>query len=95
MQNCAVNRGNRQCGGKAHNHACKSVETPAGTYSYEYDKPGNIISVANGINTVSYEYGGFNQLTKANDEKALAELIYAFGFPEALIVFIPLKPSFE
>lgn len=26
----------------------KSVETPAGTYSYEYDKLGNIISVANG-----------------------------------------------
>lgn len=45
----------------------KSVETPAGTYSYEYYKLGNIINVANGINTVSYEYDGLNQLTKAND----------------------------
>ncbi|MEF2723307.1 MAG: hypothetical protein U0N36_00765 [Eubacterium sp.] len=51
--------------------------------------------MANGINTVSYEYDGLNQLAIVNDEKALAELIYAFGFPEALIVFIPLKPSFE
>mgnify|MGYP004693777047 CR=1 FL=1 len=73
----------------------KSIEIPAGTYSYEYNKLGNIISVANGINTVSYEYDGLNQLTRVNYEKALAELIYAFGFSEALIVFIPLKPSFE
>ena len=53
----------------------KSFETTAGTYSYEYNKLGNIISAANGICTVSYEYDGLNQLTRVNDEKALAEII--------------------
>ena len=56
----------------------KSVETPAGTYSYEYDKLGNIISVANGTTTVSYEYDSLNQLTRVNDEKAGKTITYSY-----------------
>ena len=56
----------------------KSVETPAGTYSYEYDKLGNIISVANGTSTVSYEYDSLNQLTRVNDEKAGKTITYSY-----------------
>ena len=56
----------------------KSVETPAGTYSYEYDKLGNIVSVANGTTTVSYEYDSLNQLTRVNDEKAGKTITYSY-----------------
>ena len=56
----------------------KSVETPAGTYSYEYDKLGNIVSVANGSYVTSYEYDGLNQLTRVNDEKAGKTITYSY-----------------
>ena len=56
----------------------KSVETPAGTYSYEYDKLGNIISVANGSYVTSYEYDSLNQLTRVNDEKAGKTITYSY-----------------
>ena len=56
----------------------KSVETPAGTYSYEYDKLGNIISVASGTTAVSYEYDSLNQLTRVNDEKAGKTITYSY-----------------
>ena len=56
----------------------KSVETPVGTYSYEYDKLGNIVSVANGTTTVSYEYDSLNQLTRVNDEKAGKTITYSY-----------------
>ena len=56
----------------------KSVETPAGTYSYEYDKLGNIVSVANGSYVTSYEYDSLNQLTRVNDEKAGKTITYSY-----------------
>ena len=56
----------------------KSVETPAGTYLYEYDKLGNIISVANGSYVTSYEYDSLNQLTRVNDEKAGKTITYSY-----------------
>ena len=56
----------------------KSVETPAGTYSYEYDKLGNIVSVASGSYVTSYEYDSLNQLTRVNDEKAGKTITYSY-----------------
>ena len=56
----------------------KSVETPTGTYTYEYDKLGNILSVTDGTYTTSYEYDSLNQLTRVNDEKAGKTYTYSY-----------------
>ena len=56
----------------------KSVETPVGTYTYTYDKLGNITSVTDGTYTTSYEYDSLNQLTRVNDEKAGKTTTYSY-----------------
>ncbi len=56
----------------------KSIKTPIGTYTYEYDKLGNITSVTDGTSTVSYEYDSLNQLTRVNDEKAGKTITYSY-----------------
>ena len=56
----------------------KSVETPTGTYTYTYDKLGNILSVTDGTYTTSYEYDSLNQLTRINDEKAGKTTTYSY-----------------
>ena len=56
----------------------KSVETPTGTYTYTYDKLGNITSVTDGTYTTSYEYDSLNQLTRVNDEKAGKTYTYSY-----------------
>ncbi len=57
----------------------KSVETPAGTYSYTYDNIGNILSISDGINLTSYAYDEFNQLTRVNDERAGKTYTYSYS----------------
>ena len=56
----------------------KSVSTPTGTLTYEYDKLGNILSVTDGTFTTSYEYDSLNQLTRVNDEKAGKTYTYSY-----------------
>ena len=56
----------------------KSVATPTGTYTYTYDKLGNILSVTDGTYTTSYEYDSLNQLTRVNDEKAGKTYTYSY-----------------
>ena len=56
----------------------KSVETPTGTYTYTYDKLGNILNVTDGTYTTSYEYDSLNQLTRINDEKAGKTTTYSY-----------------
>lgn len=56
----------------------KSAETPTGTYTYTYDKLGNILSVTDGTYTTSYEYDSLNQLTRVNDEKAGKTYTYSY-----------------
>ena len=56
----------------------KSVTTPTGTYTYEYDKLGNILSVTDGTYTTSYEYDSLNQLVRVNDEKAGKTTTYSY-----------------
>ena len=56
----------------------KSVKTPTGTYTYAYDKLGNITSVTDGTYTTSYEYDSLNQLTRVNDEKAGKTYTYSY-----------------
>ena len=56
----------------------KSVTTPTGTYTYAYDKLGNILSVTDGTYTTSYEYDSLNQLTRVNDEKAGKTTTYSY-----------------
>lgn len=56
----------------------KSVETPTGTYTYEYDKLGNILSVTDGTYTTSYEYDSLNQLVRVNDQKAGKTYTYSY-----------------
>lgn len=55
-----------------------SVKTPLGTYTYTYDKLGNILSVTDGTYTTSYEYDSLNQLTRVNDEKAGKTYTYSY-----------------
>ena len=57
----------------------KSVETPAGTYSYTYDNIGNILSIADGTYTATYAYDEFNQLTRVNDERAGKTYTYSYS----------------
>ena len=56
----------------------KSVKTPTGTYTYAYDKLGNIKSVTDGTYTTSYEYDNLNQLVRVNDEKAGKTYTYSY-----------------
>ena len=56
----------------------KSVSTPTGTLTYEYDKLGNILSVTDGNYTTSYEYDSLNQLVRVNDEKAGKTTTYSY-----------------
>ena len=56
----------------------KSVTTPTGTYTYTYDKLGNITSVTDGTFTSSYEYDSLNQLTRVNDEKTGKTTTYSY-----------------
>ena len=56
----------------------KSVKTPTGTYTYAYDKLGNITSVTDGTYTTSYEYDSLNQLVRVNDEKAGKTYTYSY-----------------
>lgn len=56
----------------------KSVTTPTGTLTYEYDKLGNILSVTDGNYTTSYEYDSLNQLVRVNDEKAGKTYTYSY-----------------
>ena len=56
----------------------KSVATPTGTYTYTYDKLGNILNVTDGTYTTSYEYDSLNQLTRVNDEKAGKTTTYSY-----------------
>ena len=65
-------------GSKETSTLIKSVKTPIGTYTYEYDKLGNITSVTDGTSTVSYEYDSLNQLTRVNDEKAGKTITYSY-----------------
>ena len=57
----------------------KSVETPAGTYTYTYDNIGNILSVSDGSKTTSYEYDSLNQLVRVNDERAGKTYTYSYS----------------
>ena len=57
----------------------KSVETPAGTYTYTYDNIGNILSTTDGTNTTSYEYDSLNQLVRVNDERAGKTYTYSYS----------------
>ena len=65
-------------GSKETSTLIKSIKTPIGTYTYEYDKLGNITSVTDGTSTVSYEYDSLNQLTRVNDEKAGKTITYSY-----------------
>ncbi len=56
----------------------KSVATPVGTYTYTYDKLGNILSVTDGTYTTSYEYDSLNQLVRVNDQKAGKTYTYSY-----------------
>ena len=55
-----------------------SVETPTGTYTYTYDKLGNITAISDGTYTTSYEYDSLNQLTRVNDQKAGKTYTYSY-----------------
>ncbi len=65
-------------GSKETSTLIKSVKTPIGTYTYEYDKLGNITSVTDGTSTVGYEYDSLNQLIRVNDEKAGKTITYSY-----------------
>ena len=56
----------------------QTVETAAGTYTYTYDKLGNITAISDGTYTTSYVYDALNQLVRSNDEKAGKTYTYAY-----------------
>ena len=61
------------------NPICFNCGNLSGTYSYTYDKIGNIKSVSDGTYTSSYEYDSLNQLVRANDERAGKTYTYSYS----------------
>ena len=57
----------------------RSVKTRTGTFSYTYDKIGNIKSVSDGTYTSTYEYDSLNQLVRVNDEQAGKTYTYSYS----------------
>ncbi len=51
-------------------HRAKSADNYDVTWSYTYDKNGNILSVSDGTNTTSYVYDTANQLLRENNQAA-------------------------
>ena len=61
----------------------KSIQQTAGDYSltlsYTYDDNGNILTISDGANTLRYQYGEGNKLTREDDPVAGTSTSYLYG----------------
>ena len=61
----------------------KSIQQTAGDYSltlsYTYDDNGNILTISDGANTLRYQYGEGNKLTREDDPVAGISTSYLYG----------------
>ncbi len=55
-----------------------TVTTPAGKYSYTYDKADKVASYSDGTNKSTYSYDALSQLVRENNQKAGKTYVYSY-----------------